>query len=493
MTISTQASRQDYTGNGCTKAFAYTFKIIAGTDLDVFVGGCQKLITTDYTVSGAGAETGGTVTFVTAPSCNLAVAIVRDVPYTQATDYPENDPFPALSHEDALDKLTMLVQQIKEFATRSWRFAAGSARAAAGYTVDEPVASKFVRIKSDCSGVDYVALEACGTYINPITTKGDLLVGTDGSQERLAISAGRTLVADPDTGKPSWQPGLSVQFTNKLDLALTAGDVVAVDKGCDRAVVAADAQACQRVFVVAPAAIGDDCLALFHYYGLIRDVKSTGCVDRGFYVRKSATARAVECTGTEMGVAAPPAGALGVAVTQAAGNLVDVIFWGAPAAGATDKLIDLSPLSAAFAGSDCSPTLVRNLGVQSHEYTLDFDDVNMACCTWEKVLPEGLVVGTAKFFIASRMAFACSGTVGWILRTKAVGDGGGWDTSYDNCDVIAAATVKATVGCALFQCVTLTTTGWAADRRLRVKLLRDVAADNASGKAKVLGAYIRIT
>ena len=80
MTISTQASRQDYTGDACTKAFPYTFKIIATSDLDVFVAGCQKLLTTDYTVSGAGSETGGTVTFVTAPGCTLAVAIVRDVP-----------------------------------------------------------------------------------------------------------------------------------------------------------------------------------------------------------------------------------------------------------------------------------------------------------------------------------------------------------------------------------------------------------------------------
>src|SRR3990167_3277304 len=131
MTIATQSNRQDYFGNNCTKAFAYTFKIPATSDLDVFVCGVQKTLTTDYTVSGAGVETGGTVTFITAPGCGLAVAIVRDVPYTQATDYDENSDFPALSHEDALDKLTMLVQQVKELTTRSWRFAAGSVRAAA--------------------------------------------------------------------------------------------------------------------------------------------------------------------------------------------------------------------------------------------------------------------------------------------------------------------------------------------------------------------------
>ena len=42
-----------------------------------------------------------------------AVAIVRDVPYTQATAYPESGPFPASAHEDALDKATMLIHTSK--------------------------------------------------------------------------------------------------------------------------------------------------------------------------------------------------------------------------------------------------------------------------------------------------------------------------------------------------------------------------------------------
>lgn len=369
MTISTQASRQDYTGNNCTLVFPYTFKILVTSDLDVFVSGCQKLLTTDYTVSGAGSETGGSVTFVTAPGCTLAVAIVRDIPYTQATDYPEDGPFPAAAHEDALDKITMLAQQVKELVTRTWRFAAGSPRAAAGYVVDEPVANKFVQIKADCSGINYVALEACGTYVNPITTKGDLLVGTDGGQERLAVSAGRTLVADPITGKPSWQPGLTVQLTNKLDAALVAGDVVAVDKSCDRAVVAANAQGCERVFVVAASAIGDDCLALFHFSGLVRDVKSIGTIARGQYIRKSATSQAVEDAGAAAGVAGPPAGTIGQAVTAAAGNLVDAIFWGMPSGGRkailvfTSSVYGVAANSTVYLGASCDTSEAIRLDV----------------------------------------------------------------------------------------------------------------------------------
>lgn len=354
MTISTQGSRNDFKGNNCTKAFAFTFEIVADSDVDVYVDNCLKTLTADYTVSGAGAATGGTVTFVTAPGCNTIIALVRDLPLTQAVDYDENDAFPAAIHEDALDKLTMLIQQVKEFATRTWRFAAGSQRAAAGYTLDEPVASRYPRVKGDCTGIEFVALTTAGTYADPVTTKGDLIVGSEiGCQERLGITSGRTLAADPNTGKPSWQPGLAVMLTNKLDAALAAGDVVGVDKGCDRAVVAANAQGCDRLFVVVPANVGDDCLALFHFHGLVRDVRASGCINRGYYVRKASSTQSLECTGIEMGVGASPAGALGVAITQAAGGLVDVIFWGRPEASHATLQVELTnKLDADLAAGD---------------------------------------------------------------------------------------------------------------------------------------------
>jgi hypothetical protein len=46
-----------------------------------------------------------------APPVGTTLVIERRVPATQETDYLANDPFPAESHERALDKLTMLVQQ----------------------------------------------------------------------------------------------------------------------------------------------------------------------------------------------------------------------------------------------------------------------------------------------------------------------------------------------------------------------------------------------
>jgi hypothetical protein len=78
-----------------------------------------QTITTHYTVSGAGADAGGNVTFVTAPASGVTVIIRRALALTQGTDYVENDPFPANSHEDALDRLTFITQQMQEELDRS--------------------------------------------------------------------------------------------------------------------------------------------------------------------------------------------------------------------------------------------------------------------------------------------------------------------------------------------------------------------------------------
>ena len=120
MAVSSTTSKVSYAGNGSTTVFAYTFKIFAEADLRVFIrdaAGTEKLktLTTDYTVSNVGVEGGGNVTFGTAPASGETVVIQRVVALTQGTDYVENDPFPAESHENALDRLTFITQHSKCF------------------------------------------------------------------------------------------------------------------------------------------------------------------------------------------------------------------------------------------------------------------------------------------------------------------------------------------------------------------------------------------
>ncbi len=119
MTVSSTTSRVEYAGNGSTVAFSVPFYFLANGDLKVYKAGTLQTITTHYTVSGAGVGAGGTVTFVTAPTAGQDVVIFRDPALTQGVDYVANDPFPAASHEQALDRLTMIAQRLSSRLDRA--------------------------------------------------------------------------------------------------------------------------------------------------------------------------------------------------------------------------------------------------------------------------------------------------------------------------------------------------------------------------------------
>jgi hypothetical protein len=73
----------------------------------------------DYTVAGDGNPAGGTVTLAVAPAAGATIVILRRTVRTQDTLYVPNDPFPAQSHEAALDKLTMIAQEDADELTRA--------------------------------------------------------------------------------------------------------------------------------------------------------------------------------------------------------------------------------------------------------------------------------------------------------------------------------------------------------------------------------------
>ena len=61
MTVSnTTVARKDYTGDGSVKVFAYDFRILDPTHLEVLVDGVVQVHITAYSVSGSGVSTGET-------------------------------------------------------------------------------------------------------------------------------------------------------------------------------------------------------------------------------------------------------------------------------------------------------------------------------------------------------------------------------------------------------------------------------------------------
>jgi hypothetical protein len=108
------------------------FYFLLDTDISVFLQDNSVyppnirplLLSDEYAVIGAGSGTGGSITLIPSltfpiPSAQQKLTITRSVSFTQLREYVPNDPFPAASHEQALDKLTMGVQQLREQVDRA--------------------------------------------------------------------------------------------------------------------------------------------------------------------------------------------------------------------------------------------------------------------------------------------------------------------------------------------------------------------------------------
>jgi hypothetical protein len=142
MTISSTTVRNSYSGDNSTTTFSYTFKIFADSDIQVIIRSTDgtettKTITTHYTVTGAGASGGGSVIFTSGniPTSTQTVVLRRNIPQTQAIDYIANDPFPAESHEEGLDRATMAIQQLQEEVTRSLKLSKTNTMTSTEFTV----------------------------------------------------------------------------------------------------------------------------------------------------------------------------------------------------------------------------------------------------------------------------------------------------------------------------------------------------------------------
>ena len=128
MTVSSEQAKVQYVGDDVTTSFVVPFYFLEDGHLAVYTldGTVETLLAlgVDYTVTGAGDSAGGAVEFTAAPASAITVTITRDLQITQETDYIPNDPFPAQSHETAVDRLTMICQQLNDAISRAVRVGA---------------------------------------------------------------------------------------------------------------------------------------------------------------------------------------------------------------------------------------------------------------------------------------------------------------------------------------------------------------------------------
>lgn len=125
MTVSTTINRISYSGNGATTDFSFPYLFYKEEHLKVYIVNdttnvsTLQTLTTHYTTTGEGVDAGGTVTMITPPATGETLLLLRSVPLTQLIDYISGGSFPSETHEQGLDLLTMIAQQIKADSDRA--------------------------------------------------------------------------------------------------------------------------------------------------------------------------------------------------------------------------------------------------------------------------------------------------------------------------------------------------------------------------------------
>jgi len=223
MSITSTSPRQRYTGNGVTTSFAVPFQFDLDSDLKVIIYNTItfvstiKTLSTHYTVTGGGGES-GTVTMFTAPSATEILVLVNNPSPTQDFSVAENGSFPTADVENAFDRVTLIAQRAYDLAGRSIHVSDSDGSAFSGELPSEDErANKFL------------AFDASG---DPIASDG-------GISDAIPVSAYmETLLDDADAAAARGTLGFTGAL-NTVQTALIEDSAVITTKINDLAVTAA--------------------------------------------------------------------------------------------------------------------------------------------------------------------------------------------------------------------------------------------------------------
>ena len=191
MSLSNTNSRNAYIGNDTTAVYSYTFHIIANSHLQVYVKetatGIQTplVLTTDYTVAGAGESAGGSLTLVDIGQAWISASSFLDTgyelvmrrvpPITQIADIRNQGEFFPETHEDVFDKLTEIDQAQQDEIDRSVKLPETVDPADFDPTLPADITLKpeyFPRVNPAGDGLDLVPQSSLFGFTGPTGPQG---------------------------------------------------------------------------------------------------------------------------------------------------------------------------------------------------------------------------------------------------------------------------------------------------------------------------------
>ena len=208
MTVLSEESRKEYVGNGTLDTYVYTWQIYTKDDNKVYVAGALKTVDIHYTVTGVLNPGGGNIIFTAGniPANLASIVIYLDLLLIQAIDYKEGDKFPAETHEKGLDRLTKIVQNLKEKLYRCLKLPSYSL--GSGELPTDFIANYFLKVNSTGKGFE---LHAGNPYSSPA-----------GANQEIQINDNGILGADPEL---TWDKTTERLYVNDIVVGETRADV----------------------------------------------------------------------------------------------------------------------------------------------------------------------------------------------------------------------------------------------------------------------------
>ena len=202
--LSDNSPRISYSvANGVTQtSFTVPFEFFDDDDLNVYVDGTLKTLTTDYTTTGGDGSTGTVVISVTGASGGSTVVITRDIDIERTTDFPTSGPFQIAALNTELDRITAIAADLDDRAARALQLT--DYDVAAGLTLPELDNRKGTVLAFNSStgaveaGPTTTNVNQLADITDDIATLADIEDGTDATdaiQTVAGISGNVTTVA----------------------------------------------------------------------------------------------------------------------------------------------------------------------------------------------------------------------------------------------------------------------------------------------------------
>lgn len=218
--------RIQYVGDGVETVFTYPFPIFTHTDIVVHVGRTLQKHAADYTVSGAGETSGGSIVCTTPPATGETVTLMRKIAVKRTSDFQESGEFRASVINDELDRIIAMVQENALANDRSVRLSDIDG------TESMVLPSRIERAHS------YLAFDGDGVPINAVKPghypasefMGNLLGSINATKARITLGA---LSPDGDgsrlTGITTGGPSLGLNGIYRTNAKNTRASVTICD------------------------------------------------------------------------------------------------------------------------------------------------------------------------------------------------------------------------------------------------------------------------